>query len=115
MTTEANSESPKDQGSVSSHCSLASQQDKKRARFNCWAGQGLPRGWAENMGGRFADFDGDVVWPIVDSETSGPIDGFPRPDQMLCWCPSPEKQSQVVEALRIANGLPVNEDWMELQ
>lgn len=111
--SEANKKA--ESGSGSSHCSSSGQPDTpKRARFNCWAGQGLPRGWAENMGGRFADFDGDVVWPIVDSETSGPIDGFPTPDQMLCWCPSPEKQSQVVKALRIAYGLPINEDWLEL-
>lgn len=45
--------------------------------------------------GLTGDAVGDVVWPIVDDETSGPIDGRPRPDQMLCWCPSVEKQSQV--------------------
>ncbi len=85
----------------------------RRPRFSCWAGQGLPRGWAQNMGGRFADFDGDVVWPIVDNETCGPIDGYPKPDQMLCWCPSAEKQSQVVTMLRKAAGVPENEDWLD--
>jgi len=82
-------------------------------RFSCWAGQGLPKGWAENMG-LTGDNVGDSVWPIVDNETCGAIDGSPRPDQMLCWCPSSEKQSQVVEMLRRGCGIDVNEDWKAL-
>ena len=78
-----------------------------KARFDCWAGSGLPKAWAENMGVEA----GDVVWPIVDNENCTPIDGYPTPEQMLCWCPSSEKQTQVVEMLRIACGLDVNEDW----
>ena len=70
----------------------------KSNRFACWVGRGLPKGWAKSMGLKGDDIGG-VVWPIVDSETSGPIDGFPRPEQMLCWCPSIEKQHQVVKAL----------------
>ena len=64
-------------------------------RYEAWAGMGLPKAWAENMG-REA---GDSVWPIVDSETCGPINGWPTPEQMLCWCPSSEKQSQVLKEL----------------
>lgn len=68
-------------------------------RFSRWAGMGLPRGWAENMG--ISD-PGDTVWPIVDNETCGPIDDWPKPEQMLCWCPSVEKSAQVYELFRIA-------------
>ena len=64
-------------------------------RYQMWAGQGLPKAWAENMGVE----PGDTVWPIVDSETCGAIDGFPKPDQMLCWCPSVEKQQTVFRLL----------------
>jgi len=32
---------------------------------------------------------------------------------MLCWCPSSEKQSQVVTMLRKAVGVPENEDWLD--
>jgi hypothetical protein len=82
----------------------------RRPRFSCWCGQGLPKGWAENMG-YIGDDVGDVVYPIVDNETCGMIDGYPKPEQMLCWCPSSEKQSQVVTMLRKAVGVPENEDW----
>lgn len=68
-------------------------------RYEMWCGSGLPKGWAEAMG---IEYDGDTVWPIVDSETCGPIDGTPRPDQMLCWAPSSEKQ---VILFKILNGL----------
>lgn len=74
-------------------------------RFEMWAGMGLPKGWAENMGLKGDDV-GDVVWPIIDKEMCGPIDGFPRPDQMLCWCPSSEKQRQVFEMLNNYVGTP---------
>lgn len=68
------------------------------SRYEGWAGQGLPKGWAENMG--LKGFEGDVVYPIVDNKTSGPIHGSPTPEQMLCWCPSHEKQMLVLKALR---------------
>jgi len=76
----------------------AAATSDKRHRFDLWAGQGLPRGWASAMGLR--DYDGDSVWPIVDNTTSGPINGFPKPEQMLCWCPTSEKQSIVAGLLR---------------
>jgi hypothetical protein len=60
-------------------------------RFECWAGVGWPKGWGEG--------NGDVVWPIVDNLTCGPINGYPNPEQMLCWCPSYEKQQEVCAAL----------------
>lgn len=66
-------------------------------RYSMWAGQGLPIGWARQMG-LPEDEIGDVVWPIVDDQTCGPINGSPRPEQMLCWCPSSEKQ-RIVFAL----------------
>lgn len=75
----------------------------ERNRFDTWAGQGLPRGWALAMG--WKDHDGDGVWPIVDNTTSGPIDGRPKPEQMLCWCPSSEKQAIVAELLRAGTQL----------
>lgn len=83
-----------------------------RTRFDCWAGQGLPAGWARNMGYKDEDI-GDVVWPIVDNTICGRIDGRPRPDQMLCWCPSSAKQELVVGMLRKAAGVPENEDWLD--
>ena len=76
----------------------------RRPRFTMWAGQGLPKGWAENMGGRYADFDGDIVWPIVDNDSCGVIDGFPKPEQMLCWCPTPDKACEVLRLLQLAVG-----------
>lgn len=72
----------------------------KKQRFEAWCGQGLPRAWAENMGIEAAD----TVWPIVDTESSGAINGFPTPEQMLCWCPSAEKQGTVLSLLRSATG-----------
>lgn len=92
-----------------------SQQDEHSGspacspRFQWWAGSGLPRGWALNMG-FVGDDVGDIVWPIVDNEISGPIHGYPRPDQMLCWCPTLQKQEQVIDLLRKACGLNEN-DW----
>lgn len=72
----------------------------KQQRFETWCGQGLPKAWAENMG-----IDaGDTVWPIVDTQTSGPINGRPNPEQMLCWCPSLEKQTLVASLLKSATG-----------
>ena len=84
----------------------------RRPRFSCWAGTGLPKAWAENMGFR-GEQVADSVWPIVDNQTCGPIDGYPKTEQMLCWCPSVEKQSQVVSMLRKAAGVPDNEDWLD--
>lgn len=72
----------------------------KQQRFEAWCGQGLPKAWAENMGVDVAD----IVWPIVDTEISGPINGYPAPEQMLCWCPSPQKQALVLELLKSATG-----------
>lgn len=62
-------------------------------RFESWAGTGWPKGWGAG--------DGDVVWPIVDTATCGPIDGYPRPEQMLCWCPSHEKQQALCAVLNV--------------
>lgn len=83
-------------------------------RFECWMRRGLPRGLAKNMGGRFANFGGDFVWPIVDRETCGAIDGYPNPDQMLCWCPSAEKQRLVCDVLNMANQLVKPTDEVEV-
>lgn len=88
---------------------LPAHTEAHHRRFEMWVGQGLPKGWAENMGMAGEDV-GDVVWPIVDNQTCGPIDGYPRPEQMLCWCPSSEKQQEVLLALRAANGL-CEDDW----
>ncbi len=79
-------------------------------RFSCWCGRGLPKAWADNIG----IASGDVVWPIVDRQTCGPIRGYPTPEQMLCWCPSQEKQSAVVDLLRRGCGLDVDEAWKAL-
>ena len=87
-------------------------------RFSCWGSMSLPR--EENDPPpedvvEFYDWLGkNQGWPIVDNETSGPIEGYPRIDQMLCICPSPERQTEVVRLLRIAHGLDVDEDWKDL-
>lgn len=48
-------------------------------RYKCWAGTGWPKG-LDDLG--FKSKTG-IVWPIVDNEKCGPIDGFPTPEQ---WC-----------------------------
>lgn len=73
-------------------------------RFDCWAGRGLPKGWAKNMGLTGEDV-GDVVWPITDGETCGDIQGFPKPEQVLCWCPSSEKADFVAARLEATDKL----------
>ena len=64
-------------------------------RFRLWAGQGLPVAWARSMGVETA-----VVYPITDSTSCGVIEGGPKPEQVLCWCPSREKAVFVIDALR---------------
>ena len=64
-------------------------------RFRMWAGQGLPVSWARAMSVETA-----VVYPITDSASCGVIDGGPKPEQVLCWCPSREKAVFVIDALR---------------
>lgn len=51
-----------------------------KIRYECWAGRGIPKEW-EYFG--FEDPSG-VIWPIVDLETCGPIDGYPKPEQWYC-------------------------------
>lgn len=82
--------------------------DPAQARFVCWAGMGLPKGWAESMG-LPPERIGDIVWPITDLGTCGPIDAFPTPDQMLCWCPSSEKQAFVAHALNNCYGFDLRQ------
>ena len=71
-------------------------------RFVSWCGQGLPEGWAKNMGLPV----GDIVYPITDTASGDEIDGWPTPKQILCWCPSSEKQRQVVDMLNSAATAP---------
>lgn len=41
----------------------------------------------------------DSIWPIVDNDTCGVIDGSPRPDQYFCICFDSESQKKVFDAL----------------
>ena len=58
------------------------------------AGEGIWRKKVKEM--RF-----EILWPIVDNETCGAIDGFPRPDQMCAFAFSPTVQREICDALNL--------------
>lgn len=67
-------------------------------RFQTWAGT-ASTGVLEKLLGIPETEEPTTVWPIVDHETCGPINGFPRTDQ---WCAvtfSSEMQNTVARAL----------------
>ena len=76
-------------------CECECHAKESADRFRMWAGQGLPVAQARAMGVETA-----VVYPITDSTSCGTIDGGPKPEQVLCWCPSREKAVFVIDALR---------------
>ena len=43
--------------------------------------------------------DSRVIWPIVDSEICGPINGFPRPDQWCAVAFDPDLQARICRLL----------------
>jgi hypothetical protein len=47
----------------------------------------------------------DTIWPIVDRKTCGTIDGFPRPDQMVCFCFESGEQARVARALNLLDAI----------
>jgi len=66
-----------------------------KERYQKWAGRGVPKSW-EDLG---FDNPSGVVWPIVDSATCGPIDGFPKPWQWSAVALSPDMQSTICRLL----------------
>lgn len=80
---------------------LAKPRPKPRTtndRFQTWAGT-TSKGVLERALGLPITEEPLTVWPIVDRETCGPINGFPRMDQ---WCAvtfSSEMQNTVARAL----------------
>ena len=75
-------------------------KDKIEDRYEAWAGTGWPRGWAGEMG--FVS-DSGIVWPIVDIETCGEIDGKPKPEQWCCIAFDPKTQSLICKLLNEDN------------
>lgn len=41
----------------------------------------------------------ETLWPIVDNETCGPIDGYPKPKQMMAFAFTPSAQAAICNAL----------------
>jgi len=85
-------------------------------RYQCWAGIGhekyldvmtsILNGEGEEIWRKkVQEMRFETLWPIVDKETAGDIDGFPRPDQMLCFAFSPSDQEKICEALNLADSL----------
>ena len=66
-----------------------------KRRYEQWAGTGIPKEW-KSFG--FKDPSG-IVWPIVDTETCGPIDGFPSPDQWYLVAFDSDVQAKILALL----------------
>lgn len=64
-------------------------------RYQSWAGTGWPRGF-ENMG---IESVTGIVWPIVDNETCGEIDGYPTAEQWFCVAFDFKAQGVICDAL----------------
>lgn len=67
-------------------------------RFQTWAGT-TSMGVLERLLGIPETEEPLTVWPIVDHETCGPINGFPRLDQWCAVAFSSEMQNTVARAL----------------
>ncbi len=67
----------------------------KKRRYEEWAGTGIPKCW-KDLG--FDDPSG-VVWPIVDNETCGPIDGTPEQEQWFAVAFTPAAQAMICKLL----------------
>lgn len=75
-------------------------KDSAEDRYEAWAGTGWPRGWAGEIG--FGSRSG-VVWPIVDTETCGEIDGQPKPEQWCCIAFDANTQRLICDLLNNRN------------
>jgi hypothetical protein len=71
-------------------------------RYSKWAGTATREymNYIEDLskGNNPSDIKINALWPIVDDDTQV-IDGFPRPEQCFCFCPTSEIQTLVCEAL----------------
>lgn len=62
-----------------------------KRRFEMWAGRWIPE---------FIVGGNDItLWPVVDAETCGKIDGSPRPEQVLCWAADAPTQALIASLL----------------
>lgn len=68
--------------------------------FEMWAGTGYPESWAKTTG---VD-SGVTVWPIINKETCGTINGYPRPDQWYCVALDHKDQERICNALNTSKG-----------
>lgn len=68
-----------------------------RTRFEQWAGIDCPDD-------SLMPFSGVTIWPIIDRETCGPIDGFPREDQFFAVAFTSASQAVIANALNKPEG-----------
>lgn len=70
-----------------------------KKRFEMWCGTGWPKGWVKAFNLKIPEDECVVVWPIVDTETCGNIDGFPKPEQWYCIAFTSESQLEICNLL----------------
>lgn len=92
-------------------------------RYQCWAGvshenyldvmasilDGSRQDWIKKV----KEMRFETIWPVIDNETCGQIEGFPKPNQMMCFCFDPKDQARVAKAMnqldqleKIARSIP---------
>ena len=68
-------------------------------RYAMWVGICIPEWLISVLDGKKPKSSEPAVWPIVDNETCGEIEGEPRPDQFFCVTFNSEDQRKVCNAL----------------
>lgn len=68
-------------------------------RYIMWAGMGIPEWLTAVLDGKKAKPEEPAIWPIIDDETCGEIQGEPSPDQFFCVAFTSATQRIICNAL----------------
>ena len=68
-------------------------------RYTMWAGMGIPEWLISVLDGKKPKSAEPAIWPIIDNETCGEIQGEPTPDQFFCIAFTSATQRTICNAL----------------